>query len=136
MDERVSQAARGLLCGNRAAVARRRAFLLGSLLVAVWACSPSTAFATGSVTLGWDANVEPNIAGYTVYYRSADNYSHGTVTVGGVGTTTATLSNLRSAVRYYFSVSAFDSMGLSSSPSSEVSGIVPGQPDSTPGTPD
>jgi hypothetical protein len=116
MDERVSQAARGLL------------------IVIALLCGPSTAFAVGSVTLAWDANTEPSIGGYTVYYRSEDNYSHGTMTVGATQTT-ATLGNLRSAVRYFFSVSAFDNVGISSSPSTEVSGVVPGTPDVAPGTP-
>jgi hypothetical protein len=38
-------------------------------------------------------------------------------------------------VQYYFSVSAFDSMGIASAPSPEVSAVVPGTPDSSPGTP-
>jgi hypothetical protein len=86
------------------------------------------------VSLAWDANSEPNIGGYTIYYRSADNFSHGTMTVAATQTT-ATVGNLRSAVRYFFSVSAFDSVGISSSPSTEVSGVVAGTPDATPGTP-
>ncbi len=116
MSLRVSQAARGLLF----------VFLLF--------CSPTLAFATGSITLAWDANTEPDIAGYTVYYRSADNYNHGTVTVGA-STTTAQVANLRSQVQYFFSVSAFDSMGIASSPSPEVNAVVPGTPDGSPGTP-
>ena len=116
MNERVSQAARGLF------------------FVFVLVCSPSLAFATGSITLAWDPNAEPDIAGYTVYYRSADNYNHGTTTVAA-GTTIATLNNLRSQVQYYFSVSAFDSMGIASAPSPEVNAVVPGMPDSSPGTP-
>ena len=63
MNDRVSQAARGLF------------------FVFVLVCFPTLAFATGSITLAWDPNTEPDIAGYTVYYRSADNYNHGTTTV-------------------------------------------------------
>jgi hypothetical protein len=116
MNERVSQAARGLL------------FLF------VLFYSPSLAFATGSITLAWDANTEPDIAGYTVYYRSSDNFNHGTLTVAA-GTTTATVASLRSQVTYYFSVSAFDTMGIASAPSPEVTAVVPGAPDGAPGTP-
>src|SRR5262245_45164578 len=111
MDERVSQTARGLLAGVWAACGRRGTWFVGSLLVAALSSCPAPVFALGSVTLAWDANTEPDIAGYTVYYRSEDNFSHGTMTVAA-GQTTATLGSLRSAIKYYFSVSAFDSMGI------------------------
>jgi hypothetical protein len=120
MNERVSQAARGL-------------FVCVAVLAAL-SCLPSAALATGSIRLAWDANKESNIAGYIVYYRSADNLSHGTVNVAG-NQTTVSVDNLRSAQKYFFSVAAFDSTGMSSYPSDEISGVVPGSPDPLPNTP-
>jgi hypothetical protein len=120
MNGRVSQAARGL-------------FVCVAMLGVV-SCFPSTALAIGSITLAWDANKESNIAGYIVYYRSADNFSHGTVNAAGAQTQ-VTIGNLRSAQQYFFKVAAFDSTGISSYPSEEVAGVVPGAPDPLPNTP-
>ncbi len=140
MDERVSQAARGLflsvLAQPVAQLARVRgaASLAGSLIVAALCCWPSSAFATGSVQLAWDKNTESDIAGYIVYYRSADNLNHGTVPIAA-SQTTASVGNLRSAQRYFFTVAAFNTAGLSSIPSNEVSTVVPGSPDPPPDSP-
>jgi hypothetical protein len=153
MDERVSQAARGLfVCVSAsptwarnavcrvgvgvARIARLRgaAWLAGSLIVATLCCWPSWAFAIGSVNLAWDKSPESDIAGYNVYYRSADNLSHGTVTVDS-SQTTASIGNLRSAQTYFFTVSAFNTSGLASVPSNEVSTVVPGSPDPPPDSP-
>jgi hypothetical protein len=120
MDERVSQAARGL-------------FVCVAIVAAI-SCFPSTARAYGSIKLAWDANKESNIAGYIVYYRSQDNFSHGTLNVAAAQTMVS-VDNLRSAQTYYFSVAAFDTNGLSSYPSEEITGVVPGSPDPLPNTP-
>ena len=91
-------------------------------------------FATGafaetrSVTLSWDANTEPDIAGYKVYWGTSsgvyDQFSD-------VSQTTASVSDLTVGVRYYFAVTAYNEAGLESGYSEEVSAIVP-SPDSTP----
>src|SRR5262245_42225909 len=56
----------------------------------------------GQVSLAWDANPEPNVAGYRLYYgTSPGNYT----SFLDVGTaTTATVTNLTDGVTYYFVV--------------------------------
>lgn len=76
-----------------------------------------------SVRLAWDANSESDLAGYIShtgtnhggpYPRSQD--------VGNV--TTTTVSNLVEGVTYYFVVTAYNTSGLESEPSNEVSYTV------------
>lgn len=72
-----------------------------------------------SVTLSWDANPEPDIAGYRVYYRTAVGDSSEVVDVGN--TTTFTVPSLGDGITYLFSVTAYNNASLESQPSAEVS---------------
>jgi hypothetical protein len=90
--------------------------------------APGAALAA-SVKLAWDANSEPDISGYGVSYRSEDGQHRGVVMVGR--TPQATISRLHSGQRYTFFVVAYNSVGLASGPSSEVSGVPTG-PDEDP----
>ena len=71
------------------------------------------------VTLSWDANTEPNLAGYKVYYGvSSGNYQP----YKDVGkTTTTSISSLQSGSTYYFAITAYDHSGSESEYSNEVS---------------
>src|SRR4030095_8326562 len=84
---------------------------------------------TSSVSLTWDPNTEPDIAGYKVYWgtssRVYDQFSD-------VSQTTASVSDLTVGVRYYFAVTAYDSSGLESSYSKEVSTVVSSSPNPAP----
>jgi hypothetical protein len=73
-----------------------------------------------NVTLLWDPpNAESDIAGYRLYYGTASgNYSQSTE-VGNA--TTTTVSNLAVGQTYYFVVTDFNTAGLESLPSNEVS---------------
>jgi hypothetical protein len=83
---------------------------------------------TRSVTLTWDANAEPDIAGYKVYWGTASGvYDH----FNDVSQTTASVPDLAVGLRYYFAVTAYNEAGLESGYSEEISAIVP-SPDSTP----
>ncbi|MFO0773851.1 MAG: DUF4038 domain-containing protein [Nitrospiraceae bacterium] len=74
---------------------------------------------TVSALLQWTANTETDLAGYKVYQRT-DTTSYGTpVTLGKV--TSYTAANLTSGVRYYFSLSAYDTSSNESAKSTEVS---------------
>ena len=75
-------------------------------------------------TLSWDANSDPDIAGYKVYYKA--NYSgqpsgdyDAVIDVGNV--TTVTIEDLEDGTVYFFSVTAYDSSDLESDFSNEVS---------------
>jgi hypothetical protein len=71
-----------------------------------------------SVTLAWDPNSEPDIAGYRVYYGfSSQNYVYKI----DVGTATATtIGNLGPGTQYFFAVTAYNLAGEESLPSNEV----------------
>lgn len=81
-------------------------------------CWPSLA-AHQSVTLSWNANSEPDIAGYRIYYRTTAGDSSESIDVAN--TTTFTVSNHGDGVTYLFSVTAYNSASLESQPSAEVS---------------
>ena len=75
----------------------------------------------GSVALGWDKNPEQDVMGYKVYFGTASGvYGQ----FDDVSQTTASVSDLTVGVRYYFAVTAYDSSGLESDYSQEVSTIV------------
>ncbi len=59
-----------------------------------------------TVDLAWDANTEPDLAGYKIYYGTASgNYSHN-IDVGNV--TEYTLTGLDDGVTYYLAATAYD----------------------------
>ena len=76
----------------------------------------------GSVTLTWDANTEPDVAGYTVFYGTQSGVYTSSVVVGVATSWTAT--TLTAGVKYYFAVQAVNADGLASPLSAEVSTTV------------
>lgn len=87
----------------------------------------------GSATIAWDANTEPDLAGYRVYYGTA---SRGAITdpknggypaanrIDVYGTTTKTIDNLSEGQTYYFSVTAFDTSNNESPYSIEKTKLI------------
>jgi hypothetical protein len=83
----------------------------------------------GSLKASWNANTEPDLAGYKIYYgESSGNYST-SINVGKV--TLYTINQLKEGVDYYFVITAYDTAGNESDYSAEVSGKIP-VVDSTP----
>src|SRR5688572_9776205 len=78
---------------------------------------------SGTVTLAWDANTEPDLAGYFVHYGVTSGVYLNKVNVGLV--TTNTISGLVQGVSYYFAVTAYNTSGLESEPSNEIPYTVP-----------
>ena len=77
---------------------------LGLLLLAFTANAHA-----GQVTLAWDANTDPELGGYKLYYgQTSGNYT-GNVDVGNQ--TTYTLTGLTAGQTYYFAVTAYDRLG-------------------------
>jgi hypothetical protein len=89
--------------------------------VAVLALAPG-AFAA-SVTVAWDANAEPDLAGYKVHYGLASLAYTTHIDVGK--TVSRTLDGLAAGTRYYFAVTAYDGYGNESGYSSEISATTP-----------
>jgi len=76
------------------------------------------------ITLAWDANTEPNLAGYKVYYDtdgSGAPYSN-EIDVGDV--TEFTLSNLPDGEVHFFAVTAYNDENLESGYSNEVDAMA------------
>jgi len=82
-----------------------------------------SAFATGSVTLAWNASTDPSVAGYNIYYGGTSGNYTNEICAGNA--TNATISGLVQGTTYYFAATSYASSGMESSFSSEVSYLVP-----------
>ncbi len=75
------------------------------------------------MSIAWDPNSEPDVAGYRVYYGTASRGYGSFIDVGNV--TNYTVRGLSSGRVYFFAVTAYDSSNNQSGYSNEVSGIAP-----------
>jgi hypothetical protein len=82
-----------------------------------------SAFATGSVTLAWNASTDPTIAGYNIYYGGASGSYTNEICAGNA--TNATISGLVEGTIYYFAATTYAASGVESPFSGEVSYRVP-----------
>jgi len=73
--------------------------------------------------LAWDPSPDLTVVGYNVYYGTASRTYTCMVPVGNAAH--ALISGLQEGVTYFFAVTACNSLGLESLPSSEVSYTVP-----------
>jgi hypothetical protein len=92
------------------------------ILASLWLAAPARA---QSVTLEWDANTESDLAGYKVYFGTASRTYGAPITLGKV--TTYTVTGLTPGTTYYFAVTAYNTAGLESGYSNEVSATIPSQ---------
>ena len=76
-----------------------------------------------TVTLEWDPNEEPLLAGYRVYYGLESNNYEAVIDVGI--TTVCTLSNLDSGETYFIAATAYNYLGYESVYSKEIVYNVP-----------
>jgi len=83
-----------------------------------------TAHAAQSVNLAWDPVPDQTVAGYNVYYGTASGVYTNEIPAGAA--TSSIVSGLAENVTYYFTVTAYDILGLESDFSNEVSYTVPG----------
>jgi len=107
-------------------------FLTLTLILALVATPAHSA----DVTLAWDPNSEPDLAGYKVYYKTGSSgppYDGTGATEGDspidVGNVTEfTLHDLTDGVTYFFVVTAHDTEGLESGYSNEVNTVAGNMP--------
>ena len=92
-------------------------------LLTVPVCYPA------DVRLAWDANPDPTITGYRIYYGTATGYYTNAVDAGNQ--TALTITGLLPGVTYYFAATDYSDEGYESYFSSEVSYTVPGASSST-----
>ncbi len=112
-------------------LARHREVVVGILRLMVSLCvvfsveglNPAQSLAAGAVKASWNANTEPDLAGYKIYYGlSSGNYTI-SINVGNV--TQYTVNQLTEGLIYYFVVTAYDTAGNESAYSQEVSAELP-----------
>jgi hypothetical protein len=95
---------------------------------------PLPAASAATVTLAWDQNLEPELAGYRIYWgTSSGNYTF-SKDVGKV--TTGTITGLDEGKTYYFSATAYDSSNNESDYSNPISFTVPFSDTDGDGVPD
>jgi hypothetical protein len=70
------------------------------------------------LTVAWDPNLEPDVAGYRLYYGVASRAYSQTLDVGA--STSATVAGLEKGKTYYFAVTAYSTQGQESERSDEV----------------
>lgn len=80
--------------------------------------------AAADVTLQWDPNSETNLAGYRVYFGTASRTYGTPQNVGLSQTPSFTVTGLQSGIRYFFAVTAYNTAGLESGYSNEVSSLT------------
>jgi len=100
--------------------------LIWGLIILV--CSAFEVEAAG-VTLAWDPASSPNIAGYRLHSGTTSGVYSQTIELGNA--TSTLVSNLVTGKTYFFVVTAYNTMGVESAHSNEVSYLAP-SPSATP----
>ncbi len=77
------------------------------------------AFTGHKVTLEWDPVTDAGLSGYILYWGTTSGIHNQSQNIGKQ--TSGTVSNLTEGITYYFVVTAYNSYGLESEPSNEVS---------------
>src|SRR5450432_1121302 len=91
----------------------------------VFCAIQGTSAQSANVTLAWNPNPEPNIAGYRLYYGTASRIYPGETNAGN--STTVTVSGLSGGTVYYFALTSYNTAGLESAFSNEVAYAPPAQ---------
>src|SRR3989441_3003193 len=84
--------------------------------------SPITSSNVAQVTVAWDPNAEPDLAGYKLYYGTSSRSYQFSADVGT--RTSSTLSGLLEGQIYYFAVTAYNFSGYESDFSNEMTRAV------------
>ena len=77
----------------------------------------------GEVTVAWDLNPEPEVAGYKIYYGTHSGSYTSSVDAGN--TTSILLSGLQDGATYFFAAVAYDASNNESGYSNEITYAVP-----------
>jgi hypothetical protein len=100
-------------------------FLPKTVLALILFLAFSSSVLAADVTIAWNANTESDLAGYKVYYGTASGVYGSPIILGTQ--TTYTISGLFAGT-YYIAVTAFNSSGLESGYSNQVSTNIAGSP--------
>jgi hypothetical protein len=91
---------------------------------------PLPAANAAQVTLAWDKNLEPDIAGYKMHYGTASGRYDYSVNVGN--STSCNISGLTEGTTYYFSATAYNNQNIESDFSQEITYRPSSAPDIPP----
>ena len=103
---------------------------LTAVLVVLGLARPTQA---DTIQLAWNANTEADLAGYVVSYGTAAKTYTSTFDSGN--NTSQPVANLVKGTRYYFVVKAYNTSGVYSAASQEISGVASDAPPSPPAMP-
>jgi len=99
----------------------KKARFLVLTLLTLLCVTPSLVLA-GSATISWQANTEPDLKEYRVYYGTVSRHYGSPIPVGKL--TSYTVGNLSDGVTYYFAVTAVDTADNESGYSQEVTKTI------------
>src|SRR5271169_845445 len=85
-----------------------RLITLVFLIICILLSFNGSAYAA-QVTLAWDPETDPNVAGYRVYYGLASDQYSNRIDVGNQ--TSYTVASLQDGKTYYFAATAYDRVG-------------------------
>ena len=83
----------------------------------------------GAAKISWNANTEPDLAGYKLYYGTSSGVYTTVIDVGLTSTPSTpnyTVYNLTKGITYYFNVTAYDTSNNESAFGTEVSKLIRG----------
>ena len=83
-----------------------------------------------TVTIGWDPSAGPDVAGYVIYWGTQSGVYSNSLDAGNQ--TQQSVAGLADGTTYYLIVKAYNSTGMLSGPSNEVSWSSPSSPSSPP----
>lgn len=83
----------------------------------------SVSRATSTVSVAWNPSTDPTVAGYRVYSGTSSGVYTQETDAGNA--TSATLTGFNAGQTYFFAVTAYNSSGLESAPSNEISAQTP-----------
>ncbi len=95
-------------------------------VLAVLLVAGPSAWGAAGVVLAWDPSPSPQVVGYKLHWGGASGAYTGVLDVGN--TNTVTVTNLTIDVLTFFAVTAYDSNGVESLPSNEISYTLPAPP--------
>jgi hypothetical protein len=97
--------------------------LLSFLVLLIFCSLPKSNAHSARISLSWDPNTAPNIAGYKLYYGPTSGSYLAAVDAGNK--TTCTILNLPEGNIYYFAATDYDASGNESNFSNEVEYQIP-----------
>jgi hypothetical protein len=92
------------------------------LIIAIVLLGAGSVFAE-DVTLAWDANIEPDLAGYKLYFGTDKTNLHNEIDVGNV--TQYKITGLNENTIYFFGAKAYDTSGRTSKMSEIIEHQIP-----------